>query len=323
MDMKRRDFITLIGGAAAVWPLAARAQQPMPVIGYLSFGSPSPFAHFTAAFRKGLQEGGYVEGKNVAIDYRWAENQADKLDPLASELVAQRVAVIVATGGSQTAVAAKLATSTIPIVFTGGGDPVSLGLVASLNRPGGNATGVTNFGVALDGKRLELLRELIPGADVVGVLFSSEIELKDIELAAQTLGQTIYPVRVNSAGDLEQAFAGIVRRGARALLVASAALFTNRREELVALASRHALPAIYSFREFVGSGGLISYGTNNADSYRQAGVYTARILKGEKPANLPVMQPTKFELVVNLKTAGTLGITVPPALLARADEVIE
>jgi putative ABC transport system substrate-binding protein len=260
------------------------------------------------------------------IEYRWAENQTNKLNPLASELVGQRVAVIVATGGSQTAVAAKLATSTIPIVFTGGGDPVSLGLVASLNQPGGNATGVTNFGVTLDGKRLELLRELIPRADVVAVLFSSEIadsQLRDIQLAAQTLGQTIYPVRVNSARDFEQAFASIVQRGAGALLVTSAALFTNRRDELVALASRHAVPAIYSFREFAGSGGLISYGTNNADGYRQAGVYTARILKGEKPANLPVMQPTKFELIVNLKTAKTLGITVPPTLLARADEVIE
>ena len=321
--MRRRTFITLFGGTAA-WPLVARAQQPaMPVIGYLSLGSPSPFVHFTAAFRKGLEEGGYVDGKNVVIEYRWAENQTNKLNPLASELVGQRVAVIVATGGSQTAVAAKLATSTIPIVFTGGGDPVSLGLVASLNQPGGNATGVTNFGVTLDGKRLELLRELIPRADVVAVLFSSEIELRDIQLAAQTLGQTIYPVGVNSARDFEQAFASIVQRGAGALLVTSAALFTNRRDELVALASRHAVPAIYSFREFAGSGGLISYGTNNADGYRQAGVYTARILKGEKPANLPVMQPTKFELIVNLKTAKTLGITVPPTLLARADEVIE
>ena len=312
LGIGRREFITLVGGVAA-WPLVARAQQPaMPVIGYLSFGSPSPFVHFTAAFRKGLEEGGYVDGKNVVIEYRWAENQTNKLNPLASELVGQRVAVIVATGGSQTAVAAKLATSTIPIVFTGGGDPVSLGLVASLNQPGGNATGVTNFGVTLDGKRLELLRELIPRADVVAVLFSSEIpsadsQLRDIQLAAQTLGQTIYPVGVNSARDFEQAFASIVQRGAGALLVTSAALFTNRRDELVALASRHAVPAIYSFREFTGSGGLISYGTNNADGYRQAGVYTARILKGEKPANLPVMQPTKFELIVNLKTAKTLG----------------
>jgi putative ABC transport system substrate-binding protein len=326
--MKRREFITLLGGTAA-WPLVARAQQAaMPVIGYLSFGSPSPFVHFTAAFRKGLEEGGYVDGKNVVIEYRWAENQTNKLNPLASELVGQRVAVIVATGGSQTAVAAKLATSTIPIVFTGGGDPVSLGLVASLNQPGGNATGVTNFGVTLDGKRLELLRELIPRADVVAVLFSSDLpsadsQLRDIQLAAQTLGQTIYPVRVNSARDFEQAFASIVQRGAGALLVTSAALFTNRRDELVALASRHAVPAIYSFREFTGSGGLISYGTNNADGYRQAGVYTARILKGEKPANLPVMQPTKFELIVNLKTAKALGLDVPPTLLARADEVIE
>ena len=207
--MRRRTFITLFGGTAA-WPLVARAQQPaMPVIGYLNSGSPSPFVHFTAAFRKGLEEGGYVDGKNVVIEYRWAENQTNKLNPLASELVGQRVAVIVATGGSQTAVAAKLATSTIPIVFTGGGDPVSLGLVASLNQPGGNATGVTNFGVTLDGKRLELLRELIPRADVVAVLFSSEIpsadsQLRDIQLAAQTLGQTIYPVPVNSARDFER-----------------------------------------------------------------------------------------------------------------------
>jgi putative ABC transport system substrate-binding protein len=243
--MRRRAFIAALGGAAA-WPLVARAQQPaMPVIGYLSFGSPSPFVHFTAAFRKGLEEGGYVDGKNVVIEYRWAENQTNKLNPLASELVGQ-VAVIVATGGSQTAVAAKLATSTIPIVFTGGGDPVSLGLVASLNQPGGNATGVTNFGVTLDGKRLELLRELIPRADVVAVLFSSErpsadSQLRDIQLAAQTLGQTIYPVRVNGARDFEQAFASIVQRGAGALLVTSAALFTNRRDELVALASRHAV----------------------------------------------------------------------------------
>jgi putative tryptophan/tyrosine transport system substrate-binding protein len=326
--MRRRNFITLFGGTAA-WPLVARAQQPaMPVIGYLSFGSPSPFVHFTAAFRKGLEEGGYVDGKNVVIEYRWAENQTNRLNPLASELVGQRVAVIVATGGSQTARAAKLATSTIPIVFTGGGDPVTLGLVASLNQPGGNATGVTNFGVTLDGKRLELLRELIPRADVIAVLFSSELpgadsHLRDIQLAAETLGQTIYPVRVNSARDFEQAFASIVQRRAGALLVPSTALCTNRRDELVALASRHAVPAIYSFREFADSGGLISYGTNIADGYRQAGVYTARILKGEKPANLPVMQPTKFELVVNLKTAKTLGITVPPTLLARADEVIE
>ena len=229
--MKRREFIAGLGSAAA-WPYAGSAQQQpaMPLIGYLSFGSPSPFVHFTAAFRKGLEEGGYVDGKNAVIEYRWAENQANKLNPLASELVGQRVAVIVATGGSQTAVAAKLATSTIPIVFTGGGDPVRLGLVASLNQPGGNATGVTNFGVTLDGKRLELLRELIPRADVVAVLFSSEIptadsQLRDIQLAAQTLGQTIGPVPVNSAGDFEQAFASIVQRGAGGLLVTSAALF--------------------------------------------------------------------------------------------------
>jgi len=326
--MRRRTFITLFSGTAA-WPLLARAQQAaLPVVGYLSFGSSASFEHFTAAFRKGLEEGGYVDGKNVRIEFRWAENQSNKLNPLASELVAQRVAIIVATGGNQAAVAAKSATSTIPIVFTGGGDPVSLGLVASLNHPGGNATGVTNFGVTLDGKRLELLRELIPRADVVAVLIDSEIpsadsQLRDIQVTAQTLGQTIYPVRVTGALDFEQAFASIVQRGAGALLVTSAALFTNRRDELVALASRYAVPAIYSFREFPGSGGLISYGTNIADGYRQAGVYAARILKGEKPAILPVMQPTKFELIINLKTARTLGIIVPPALLARADEVIE
>ena len=329
--MRRRQFITMLGGAAASslsWPLAARAQQPaMPVIGFLSSRSPAD-EQFVAAFGQGLNEAGFVERRNVTIEYRWAENQLDRLPALAAELARRQVAVILAVGGSAPALAAKAATSTIPVVFIIGGDPVKLGLVASLNRPGGNVTGVTILSGALTAKRLELLRELVPGSGVVACLVnpsSPEIEtqLTDIRAASRTFGQEIPVLNASNERDIDAAFATLVRQQIGGLLVANDGFFVGRREQLVALAARHAIPAMYFLREFASAGGLMSYGNSLADAYRQVGTYAGRILKGAKPADLPVEQAVKIELVINLKTAKALGLDVPTALLLRANEVIE
>jgi putative ABC transport system substrate-binding protein len=298
----------------------------MPLIGYLANATPSGFAHFVAAFRRGLGELGYIEGRTVAIEYRWTEGQHERLPGLVADLIARRPAVIMATGGSAPALAAKAATATIPIVFTGGADPVQAGLVASLSRPGGNATGVVNIEVELTAKRLELLRELVPTAVLIAVLLNpavAERQVVEVERAAQTLGQKILLFNAGSEGEFDAAFAAIVERRAGALFISGDPLFTSRRARLVALAAQHAIPASYSFREFPLAGGLMSYGADLLDVHRQAGVYASRILKGEKAADLPILQPTKFNFVINQKTARALGLTVPDKLLAIADEVIE
>jgi putative ABC transport system substrate-binding protein len=330
--MRRRDFIILLVGAMAAWPLAARAQQKaMPVMGVLNTGSPGPSsssAPLMAAFRQGLSETGYVEGQNVAIEYRWAEGHYDRLPALAADLVGRKVDVIVSTGGTPTALAAKSATSTIPIVFRSGDDPVELGLVASLARPGGNLTGVSMLTDELTPKRLELLSELVPQAGVIALLVNpnnrnAERIIRDGPEAARAKGVRLTILKAGSASEIDTAFATFVPLHGGALAVSADPFLTSRREQLVALASRHAVPAIYAWREFAASGGLISYGSSLTAAFRLVGIYAGNILKGAKPADLPVQQPTQLELVVNLKTAKELGFTVPPSILARADEVIE
>ena len=326
--MRRRDFSILLGGAAAAWPLAARAQQSaMPVIGFLDPRSPGTTEDFLRGFRHGLKDTGYVEGENVTIEYRWAENQIDRLTVLAEELVRRRVAVIAAIGTA--ALAAKATTTTIPIVFGVGEDPVTLGLVAGLARPGGNVTGISFLNTELAAKRLELLRELVPGATRVAVLVNpafavnAETTLRDVEAAARTMGLQIHVLNASSSREINAAFATFVHARPDALYIGGDAFFTSRRVQLAALAARHAIPATYATREFVEAGGLMSYGSNVVDAYRQVGAYTGRILKGAKPADLPVVQASKFELVINAEIARMLGLTVPDKLFATADEVIE
>ncbi len=326
--MRRRAFITLLGGAAAAWPLAARAQQPMPVIGYLNGTSPAPSAQFVAAFRQGLNETGYAEGRNVTIEYRWAEGRYDRMTEMAGDLVRRQVAVIVASGGAAAIASAKQATATIPILFVTGSDPVQTDLVASLNRPGGNVTGVHFFTVELESKRLGLLRDLVPNAATIAVLLNptypnAAFHLQEVENAARRAGQQIQILSASTEAEIDVAFARLPQLRAGALLVGADPFFNSRRDQIVALAARHAIPAIYETRTFAQAGGLASYGTSQTDAYRQVGIYTGRVLRGEKPADLPVVQSTKFEFVINLKTAKALGLEVPPGLSSMADEIIE
>jgi ABC-type uncharacterized transport system substrate-binding protein len=325
----RRKFLATLGGAAATWPLAARAQQAMPVIGFLSGASPDEYADLLRPFHQGLKDTGYLEGENVAIVYRWAEGQYDRLPELAAELVRRQVAVIAATGGVPSPLAAKAATTTIPVVFIAGGDPVKLGLVTSLARPSGNLTGINFFGAELAAKRLELLRQLAPGAARIAVLLNpadpevTEPTLRDVEAAAAALGLQIRILNANTSGEIDAAFATVVRERLDALFIGPTPFFIVRRVQLALLAARSGVPAIYVARDNVVAGGLMSYGASLRDAYRQAGVYTGRILKGAKPSDLPVVQSSKFELVINHQAARMLGLTVPPSLLAIADEVIE
>jgi len=329
--MKRREFITLIGGAAVAWPLAARAQQrAMPVVGFLNATSPDGFTERLTAFRQGLKDTGYVEGENVAIEYRWAEGQMERLPALAAELVRRPVAVIAAPGNTSVVLAAKAATTTIPIVFAVAEDPVRLGIVTSLARPGGNLTGVNFFNAELVAKRMELLRELVPGAVRVAVLVNpatdvanAESVVRDVDAAARAKGAQIQVFNASTSREIDVAFAALVRERLDALFVSGDGFFNSRRVQLVHLATRYAVPTTYAARDYPAVGGLMSYGTSITDTYRQTGVYAGRILKGAKPADLPVTQATKFELVINHQTARTLGLAVPPTLLSLADEVIE
>jgi len=322
---KRREFITLLGGAVA-WPLAARAQPAMPVIGFLDGQTFDPY--LMTAFREALKDAGYIEGRNVAIYFRSADGQTDRLVTLAGDIVGRRVAVIVTTGGGAAAIAAYAATTTIPIVFVNGVDPVNAGLAMSFNRPGGNATGVYILQQVMEGKRLGLLHGLVPTAALIAVLLNPtnanfQSQLRGVQDAARDLGQQVSILSASNERDIDAAFATVTQSRAGALLVGSDPFFNNERDQVIALAARHAIPAIYEGREFAMAGGLASYGTSLADAYRQAGIYAGRILRGEKPADLPVVQPTKFEFVINLKTAKTLGLEVPPGLSASADEIIE
>jgi putative ABC transport system substrate-binding protein len=328
--MRRREFITLLGSAAVVWPLGTRAQQPaMPVIGFLSSASPDVYAIRLRAFHQGLKEAGYVEGQNVAVEYRWAQGHNDRLPSLAAELVQRQVAVIAAAGGTPSALAAKTATATIPIVFGVAVDPVQAGLVASLNRPGGNLTGVTNLNIELGPKRLELLHELMPTATMIALLVNpsspalAELFVRALQPAARALGLELHVLHATTEGDFDSVFATLVQLRAAALVITPDVFFNARIEQLAALALRHAVPAIYQYRGFAAAGGLMSYGSSETEYYRVIGVYAGRILSGEKPADLPVQQSTKVELIMNLKTARSLGLTVPLTLLGRADEVIE
>ena len=324
----RRKFLATLGGAAVAWTLAARAQQPaMPVVGFLSSGSPGPYQPFLSAYHAGLKESGYIEGHNVAIEYRWAEGEHARLSKMADDLIRVRVSVI-AAAGTPAALAAQAATTSIPIAFLVIDDPAKLGLVNSLSRPGGNATGVNHFAAELGSKQLGLLHELIPAAMRVGLLVNptsapTEAVTRDVTAAAAAMGLQIEVVEAKNSPEIEAAFVTLVRNRADALLVGPAALFLSRRVQIATLATRHAIPALYNVREYTEAGGLVSYGTIEAEAYRQFGVYTGKILKGAKPADLPVMQSTKFELVINLPTARALGLKIPATLLARADEVIE
>jgi len=327
--IKRREFITLLGGAAIAWPLAARAQRSaMPVIGFLHSSSPEPNAAFVAAFRKGLSEAGFVEDQNVAIEFRWAAGKVDQLPDLAADLIRRQVAVIAMPASTPAALAGKAATTTIPIVFATGGDPVALGLVRSLNRPGGNATGISFQTVELLGKQLEMLRDVAPQSRRFAALVDPHYEYADaivtsLRAGAGSLGVPIEILRATTVGEIDASFANLAQKPGSALLISSSPFFTGRRTQLATLAARYTIPAIYGVREFAENGGLMSYGPDFANIYQQAGIYTGRILKGEKPADLPVQRPTKFELVINLTTARAIGITVPDKLLALADEVIE
>ena len=327
--MQRRDFMALAGGAVLMLPLAARAQQPrMPVIGFLHISSAAPFTRFLAAFKAGLKEGGYVEGENVAIEYRWAEGQGDWLPALAADLVRRGVTVIATAGGEQPALAAKAATKTIPVLFVMGGDPVKLGVVPSLARPAGNVTGITMLTQSLGNKRLGLLREMIPQARTIAALIDAtrpvaQNQVEEMRAAAAQAGVKLVVVQASKQAEIDAAFSQIAAQGAGALLIGASPLFLNRRQQIVTLAAHHRMPTMYEWRDVTEAGGLMSYGTDLADAYRQGGAYVAKVLKGAKPADLPVLQATKFEFVINLVTARALGLDISPTVLARADAVIE
>jgi putative ABC transport system substrate-binding protein len=326
-QLKRREFITLFGGAAT-WPLAVRAQQSMPVVGFLGAPSAVPYARYVAAIHQGMKEAGYVERQNVAMEYRWADGQYDRLPALAAELVSSRVSVIVPIGGAPATVAAKAATSAIPIVFNLGADPIQLGLVANLNRPGGNVTGIAMMSLEVERKRLELLPELAPNSSLIAILLNPSnaqalAQEPEAHAAARILGRQLLVLKASTESEIGSAFATLVRERAGALLVGADTFFNSQATLFAVLTARYSIPTIYPFKSFVEAGGLMSYGSSLLDAYRQTGVYVGRVLKGEKPGDLPIMQPTKFELVINLKIAKAVGIVIPPTLIARADEVIE